>query len=108
MVSPWTTIICAPNPRASFIIAGIKAGGTCVISAPGSTGIGEIITHAFDYFNYPGDDQINIRLVNVVCNGQGAVTLCNGPPDEFGRNKFAVAEYAVSMQIYHGMVFKDT
>src|SRR5271169_4676755 len=53
---------------------------------------GQMDTQAIDYLYDPGYYQVDIRLVHVVGNCNGAVTQCNCAPDKFSRNKFSVAE----------------
>src|SRR5512143_3094347 len=55
----------------------------------------------FDGLDDPRDDEVDIRGVHMVGDRKRGIPFILRPPDQFERDKFSIAEYGVSMQIYH-------
>ncbi len=53
------------------------------------------------HLNHPRHDQVNIRQVGMVGNGQGTITPVGSSSDQLRRNQFPIAEDGVGMQIDH-------
>jgi hypothetical protein len=50
---------------------------------------------------YPGNNEIYIRGITMIRNGDSPITFYFGPSNQFCRNKFAVAENTMGMEIDH-------
>jgi hypothetical protein len=58
-------------------------------------------TQRFTNPGYPGNNEIYIRGIAMIRNGDSPITFYFGPPYQLRRNQFAVAENTMGMEIDH-------